>query len=104
MYKITVDSDNLTYYQDKLQYVKYQEKNDLMLLCDKSEAQGILSHDGSEIYTLNSEYHLKELYKLCTIEIVNEDVIINQMAETIKTLTEQNNALIQGAMLAAGGE
>ena len=37
---------------DSLQYVKFQLKHEILLLCDENDAQGILSSSG------NSAYHL----------------------------------------------
>lgn len=79
MYKITVESEKLIYYQEKLQYVKYQEKNDIMLLCNKDEAQGILSKDGSQIYQFNESDQLKEKYPICIIEEVSQDDRFDQV-------------------------
>lgn len=94
MYKITVESENLTYYQEKLQYVKYQEKNNLMLLCDKSEAQGILSHDGSQIYSLNKGYHLKEEYPVCIATEISFDQFLKEYNEQQKAETARLSAII----------
>lgn len=35
---------------DKLVYVKYQKKHNILLLCEENEAQGILSSDGNTAY------------------------------------------------------
>jgi hypothetical protein len=43
---------------DHLVFCKYQEKHGIMLLCDESEAQAIVSSDGSYIW------HVKWLYKI----------------------------------------
>ena len=43
---------------DHLVFVKYQKKHNVMLLCDKSEAQAIVSSDGAYFW------HLKGLYKI----------------------------------------
>jgi hypothetical protein len=43
---------------DKLIYLKYQTKHGVMLFCDKSEAQAILSSDGNAIW------HVKGFYKI----------------------------------------
>ncbi len=39
---------------NKLQFVKYQVKNKTLLLCDESEAQGILSSDGEHAWHLST--------------------------------------------------
>ena len=43
---------------DKLIYLKYQTKHGVMLFCDESEAQAILSSDGNTIW------HVKGFYKV----------------------------------------
>ena len=43
---------------DRLVFVKYQPKHNIMLLCDKSEAQGIVSSDESYVW------HVDWLYKI----------------------------------------
>lgn len=43
---------------DKLIYVKWQNKHQLMILCDENEAQGILSSDGNEIWHEPSLYQI----------------------------------------------
>lgn len=57
---------------DHLIYVKYQRKHNIMLLCDKSEAQAIASSDGSHFW------HVRGLYKVpvdgyCTVELEEID-------------------------------
>lgn len=43
---------------DHLTFVKYQKKHDVMLLCDESEAQAIVSSDGTYYW------HIEYLYKI----------------------------------------
>lgn len=43
---------------DRLTYLKWQPKNQIMLLCDLEEAQAILSSDG------NTVWHVKGFYDL----------------------------------------
>ncbi len=57
---------------DHLIYVKYQKKHNIMLLCDKSEAQAIVSSDGSHFW------HVRGLYAVpvkgyATVEIAEID-------------------------------
>ena len=54
---------------DHLLFVKYQKKHDIMLVCDKSEAQGIVSSDGAYVW------HLPELFEIpangyTTVELI----------------------------------
>ena len=41
---------------DQLVYVKWQEKNKIMVLCEKKSAQGIISSDGDHIWHEPSLY------------------------------------------------
>lgn len=43
---------------DHLIFVKYQKKHGIMVLCDESEAQGIVSSDSSHVW------HINYLYKI----------------------------------------
>ena len=79
MYKITVPDKGISYYQENLSYVKYQAKNNLMLLCSKEEAQGIVSQDGSTIYKFNEDDQLKEDYAVCTVEEVRSEDVLNAL-------------------------
>lgn len=38
---------------DHLTFVKYQKKHDIMILCEESEAQAIVSSDGSYVWHLD---------------------------------------------------
>ncbi len=57
---------------DHLVFVKYQKKHNIMLVCDESEAQAIVSSDGAYIW------HLDWLYKVPvdgydTVELIEID-------------------------------
>jgi hypothetical protein len=57
---------------DRLVFVKYQKKHGIMLVCDKSEAQAIMSSD--EVYA----WHVAGLYRVPvdgydTVELVDID-------------------------------
>ena len=103
MYKITVPSLGLLYYQDQVSYVKYQEKNNLMLLCNKEEAQGIVSIDGSTIYQFNREDQLKETYPTCTIEEVQVSDTINSINQNTIENSEKQQADIDYLLLLMEG-
>ena len=84
---------------DKLTFVKYQIKHRVLLLCDESEAQGVLSSDGKDAYHLNTlnkfpvdnfrsatleeidriEYEQLKNMKLKTVEEVTEAVLLELM-------------------------
>lgn len=93
MYRVTVPSLNLTYYEEQLSYVKYQEKNNLMLTCHVDEAQGVISKDGSTIYKFNADDTLKEDYAVCTIEYVTTDERFTQVETKADDTKEQADEL-----------
>lgn len=43
---------------NQLVFVKYQHKHNIMLLCDQSEAQAIVSSDGTYIWHVNWLYNI----------------------------------------------
>ena len=43
---------------DRLTFVKYQKKHDVMVACDKSEAQAIISSDGEYIWHVSGLYNI----------------------------------------------
>lgn len=43
---------------DHLIFVKYQFKHNIMVLCDKSEAQAIVSSDGTYIWHIDGLYNI----------------------------------------------
>ena len=88
MYKITVPDKGISYYQENLSYVKYQAKNNLMLLCGEEEAQGIVSQDGSTIYKFNEEDQLKEEYLVCYLE----EVSVDERFEQVETQADETEA------------
>ena len=58
MYYKVLYNDRVIDVLDKLIYVKYQEKNNRMVLCSEDDAQGFLSSDTSRIW------HEPSLYKI----------------------------------------
>lgn len=76
---------------DHLTFVKYQKKHDIMVLCDESEAQAIVSSDESNIW------HLKWLFNIPvdgydTVELEEIDKY------EYKKLQEQNVSAIEKAI------
>ena len=43
---------------DHLLFVKYQKKHDIMIACDKSEAQAIVSSDGEYVWHVTGLYRI----------------------------------------------
>lgn len=70
-YKV-IKNDKVIDVLDRLVFLKYQKKHGRMLLCDKKEAQAILSSDGK---TMWNTMELRELpipgYDIVTIEEID---------------------------------
>lgn len=56
-YKV-LKNDKVIDVLDKLVYLKYQPKHKVMLICDESEAQAILSSDACTIWHEASQYNI----------------------------------------------
>ena len=72
MYYKVVKDGRIIDVLDKLIYVKYQPKHEIMVLCTLEEAQGILSSDQTDIW------HEKTLYQIPvpgyeTVELIEID-------------------------------
>ena len=58
---------------DHLTYLKWQEKNKIMLLCSEGEAQAILSSDGNTVWHVEGFYDLPvDGYKTVKVIAINE--------------------------------
>ena len=66
-YKV-IKNDRVIDVLEHLSYVKFQQKHKIMLRCDESSAQGIISSDGNYIW------HLEHLYKF-PVEAGNKDTV-----------------------------
>ena len=72
MYYKVVKNDKVIDVLDRLMFVKYQKKHNIMIACDKSQAQAIISSDGEYIW------HIDGLYRIPvdgydTVELVEID-------------------------------
>ena len=67
MFKIT-KSDKSTELHESLRWCKYQEKNDIMISCDESEGEAILSLDQSVFYNVNFKPVIHENFEMVTVE------------------------------------
>lgn len=56
----------------RLSFVKYQEKNQVMLACAQSEAQAIVSSDGANVWHVAGLYRMP-LRGIDTVELVEID-------------------------------
>lgn len=89
---------------DHLVFVKYQNKHNIMLVCDESEAQGIVSSDGSYVW------HVEYLYKIPvdgydTVDLVEIDKYEYEQLKVLNYKTPQEIldaytlSLIEGGIL-----
>lgn len=82
-YKV-IKNDRVIDVLERLTYVKFQQKHKIMLWCEESEAQGIISSDGKYIW------HLEHLYKFPVeagnIDIVKLEVIDEYEYKQLKSL------------------
>ena len=89
---------------DHLVFVKYQRKHNIMLVCDESEAQAIVSSDGAHIW------HLNWLYKVPvngydTVDLVEIDKYEYEQLKVLNYKTPQEIidaytlSLIEGGIL-----
>lgn len=72
MYYKVLKNDRVIDVLDRLIFVKYQAKHNMMIACDKSEAQAILSSTGEYVW------HVKGLHQIPvdgydTVKLVNID-------------------------------
>ena len=59
---------------DKLIFLKYQPKHEIMVLCDENEAQAILSSDGNNIWHESTLYKIPvDEPKFDTVELIAID-------------------------------
>ena len=89
---------------DRLTFVKYQKKHDIMIACDKSEAQAIISSNGEYIW------HIDGLYRIPvdgydTVELVEIDEYEYKQLKTLNNKTPEQIidefvlSLIEGGIL-----
>lgn len=89
---------------DQLIFVKHQQKHNVMLLCDQSEAQAIVSSDGSYIWHVDGLYHIPvdgydtvELVEINEYEYKQLKTLNNKTPEQI--IDEFVLSLIEGGIL-----
>ena len=58
MYYKVVKDDKVIDVLDHLTFVKYQQKHNIMIACEKSEAQAIVSSNGEYIWHVKGLYHI----------------------------------------------
>lgn len=88
MYYKVIKNNRVIDVLDRLTFVKYQEKNNRMLLCSEDEAQGFLSSDQTKIW------HESSLYKIPvpgydTVEIEPIDIYEYESLKALNYKTPQ---------------
>ena len=72
MYYKVIKNNKVIDLLDHLVFVKYQKEHDIMLLCDKSEAQAIVSSDGRYFWHIKGLYHIP-VDGYDTVELISID-------------------------------
>lgn len=72
MYYKVIKNNKVIDVLDHLTYLKWQQKNKIMLLCDLDEAQAILSSDGNTVWHVEGFYDLP-CEKYDTVKLVEID-------------------------------
>lgn len=74
---------------ERLIYVKWQERNKVMILCDENTAQGIISSDGNHIWHEPSLYKIPvDGYDTIQLEEIDEYEYEQLKALNLKTAEE----------------
>ena len=89
---------------DHLVFVKYQKKHEIMVLCDKSEAQGIVSSDSSHVWHVNYLYKIPvDGYDTVELEEIDEyeykQLRVLNMKTPQEIIDEYTLSLIEGGIL-----
>ena len=58
MYYKVLKNNKIIDVLDRLTFAKYQKKHDIMIACDKSEAQAIISSNGEYIWHIDGLYRI----------------------------------------------
>lgn len=73
MYYKVLKNDKVIDVLDKLVFVKYQKKHNIMIGCLEHEAQAIVSSDGEHVWHINGLYRIPiDGYDTVTIEEIDE--------------------------------
>ena len=105
-YKV-VKNDRVIDVLENLSYVKYQKKHNIMISCDQSDAQGIVSSDGRYIWHVDWLYHFPEEvkghYDIVALEEIDEyeykQLRVLNMKTPEEIIDEYTLLLIEGGML-----
>lgn len=72
MYYKVIKNNEIVDVLKNILYVKYQEKHNILLLCDIQEAQAILSSDGMHGWHIEGLYNLPFDNDTCKIEEISK--------------------------------
>ena len=105
-YKV-MKNDRVIDVLENLSYVKYQKKHDMMVSCDQSDAQGIISSDGQYIWHINWLYRFPEeaqgRYDTVVLEEIDEyeykQLRVLNMKTPEEIIDEYTLLLIEGGKL-----
>lgn len=104
MYYKVMKNNKIIDVLDRLIFVKYQKKHGIMIACDKSEAQAIISSDGEHIWHVSGLYRVPvdgydtvELIEIDEYEYNQLKVLNGKTPEQI--IDEFVLALIEGGIL-----
>jgi hypothetical protein len=104
MYYKVLKNDKVIDVLDHLVFVKYQEKHNIMIACDKSEAQAIISSDGEYIWHVVGLYRIpKDGYDIVELVEIDEYEYRKLKMLNLKTpediIDEYTLLLIEGGIL-----
>nr|DAR15964.1 MAG TPA: hypothetical protein [Caudoviricetes sp.] len=72
MYYKVIKNDEVVDVLEHILYIKYQEKHSLLLLCDITEAQAILSSDGKYGWHIEGLYNFPPDNDIYTIKEISK--------------------------------
>ena len=84
MYYKVLKNDKVIDVLDKLVFVKYQKKHNIMIGCLEHEAQAIVSSDGEHVWHINGLYRVPiDGYDTVTIEEIVDETILMLLEEGV---------------------
>lgn len=73
MYYKVLKNNNIVDILDHILYIKYQKKHSLLLLCNITEAQAILSSDGKSGWHIEGLYNFPLDNDVCEIKEISKN-------------------------------
>ena len=104
MYYKVLKNDKVIDVLDRLVFVKYQKKHNIMIACDKTEAQAIISSNGEYVWHVNGLYRIP-VDGYDTVELVAIDIYEYKQLKALNLKTpeeiidEYTLLLIDGGVL-----